>query len=269
MSLPSRRLLTGTLLALLVALAWHAGHRRGAERGAAHERRAASPALSGERAAGEAEPAVGASGRVMLAGERDITARERDTAVRERDMVMRGERDMAVHERDMAVHQRDMAVRERDTALRERDMALATVVSLRDELERGGELSAAERAELDLYRRIGEQGRPNGLALDTIERRVGEPPTLIVTLVQFRGRERVRGRIEVTAEGEAGERDPGASSARWSTSFDLRFFATSEVSLQGIADGSSAMIEVRVVPAATALAPIVRYFRLEDIRIVD
>ena len=172
----------------------------------------------------------------------------------------------------------------------ERDMNRATIESLRIELERAGELSVAERAELALYRRIGEEGGPDGLAIDALERRQGETATLFVTLVQARGRERVRGRIEVRAVAagapsaavdgrEAGESaglagetvaiEGGAtargSAAPWQSPFDFRFFETVEVTLSGFGERFPLAIEVTVLPDDGSHRPFRQRFRREEV----
>ena len=152
-------------------------------------------------------------------------------------------------------------------AERERDIARATVESLRDELARSGELVAADRAELELYRRIGSDELPRGLALDSIERRAGPPPTLALTLVQVRGRERVAGRVEVGVEGAETEDETGVT--LWGAEFDLRFFETLEVPLQGLEGDFPEAIVVDVLPEDGRHEPFRRRIAREEIRIVD
>lgn len=148
----------------------------------------------------------------------------------------------------------------------ERDAARATIASLTERLARADSLDAAERAELALYRRIGDEEMPGGLVIDAVERRAGEPGTLAVTLVQARGRERVSGRLEATllpADGE-GARPLGE------TDFDLRFFATLELPLAGLDDGAPPVaVVLEVTPEGSRHTPFRERIEWDSIRIVD
>ena len=183
-----------------------------------------------------------------------------------------------------AAHEADLA-----TLAGERDMARAALATLRLELERAGELAVAERAELELYRRLGGDAIEDGLSIDTLERRTDGGTgvaTLLVTLVQARGRDRVRGRVEVRARGSdapalAGggapldpEPSPDAPASadgdgRRSATFDLRFFETLEIALDGSGDAFPPVIDVRVIPEDARHEPFRRRFRREDIREIE
>lgn len=159
---------------------------------------------------------------------------------------------------------------------RERDIARATIGALRGELERQGRLSAEERAELELYRRIGSDELPSGLTVDEIERRRGPPATLAITLVQARGRGRIRGRIEVRSDaaGTAGARamattSGGLEEVGWSTTFDLRFFETLEMPQDALGEPFPDAVVVDVIPEGARHDPFRRRFGREAIRIVD
>ena len=228
--LPSRRVLGGVLVVLLIVTAWQLGERRGRRRA---EARAAVLVADASRAA---EATIDAVPDGALEAEAAAT--------------LRGERDM----------------------LRE------TVRSLRDALERADRLAADERAELELYRRVGADESAAGLAIDTLERRGGDPAVLRVTLVQVRGRDRVAGRVEVVPLGADARALPPESGREvlaalaeavpgtWSVPFDLRFFETLEIPLDGPFPEA---IEVRVVPADEPHAPFRARFHREAVRIVD
>ena len=227
---PSRSVLGGVLVALLIVTAWELGERRG-------ERRADA------RAAALAE-------EVSRATEAMTDTVPDETLDAEAVAILRGERDM----------------------LRE------TVRSLRDALERADRLAADERAELELYRRVGADESAAGLAIDTLERRGEDPAVLRVTLVQVRGRDRVTGRVEIVpleadapalppaSTGEASAAPTATAPGTWSAPFDLRFFETLEIPLDGPFPET---VEVRVVPADEPHAPFRARFRREAVRIVD
>lgn len=158
----------------------------------------------------------------------------------------------------------------------ERDMLRETVRTLRVELERADRLSASERAELELYRRIGADETAAGLAIDTLERGDGVPATLHLTLVQARGRDRVTGRVEIVTLGPRAAELPEGETTRElraaladddsvpfaSAPFDLRFFQTLELPL-----GASfpETVEVRILPDSAAHPPFRKRFRRDDI----
>ena len=162
--------------------------------------------------------------------------------------------------------------------VRERDTALATITALRDQLERVELLNADERAELELYRRVGGEELPSGLSIDTIERPRERAETLLVTLVQARGRDRVRGRIDVlpTSPGEATASRPEGEERRGpppdavaSARFDLRFFETVELSLDLSATPFPDELIVSIVPDGGRHEPFRRRVEREAIRMVD
>ena len=150
---------------------------------------------------------------------------------------------------------------ERARLVRERDLARATVEALREDLELGGALTAEERAELELYRRVGDDGGPRGLAIETVARRPGPPEVLVITLVQVRGRDRVEGRVDVTVDGLA--------RPAWSARFGLRFFETVELPLEGIGERFPDEVVVSVVPDGRLHRRFTERFGREAIRIVD
>jgi len=160
----------------------------------------------------------------------------------------------------------------------EREMLRATVRSLRAALDEAGRLSAAERDELELYRRIGADGAPDGVAIDTLGRRGEDPATLYLTLVQARGRERVAGTVElVRLDADVGASPADESggpratlgdgpAATWSAPFDLRFFETLEIPLD---EAVPELVEIRIVPTEGPHAPFRQRFRRDDMRILD
>jgi len=155
----------------------------------------------------------------------------------------------------------------------ERDMAQATADTLRDRLESTGVLVASERAELELYRRIGSDEIASGLSIDTLERRRQDAEvidqTLLVTLVQARGRDRVTGRMEVRAIDEAGAPAAAEGSLLGEASFDLRFFETLELTLSGVGRSPPFALDVLVIPDGSRHEPFRQRHVLEDIRQID
>ena len=171
----------------------------------------------------------------------------------------------------IAVERRERHEAELAALARERDIARATIETLSEELESRGELAAEERAELELYRRIGGEESSSGLAIDAIERRAGPPATLAVTLVQARGRERVAGRVEVDPAGRDGSAVAGADGGpAWSADFDLRFFETLEIPLERLGEPFPEAIVVSVTPDEGGRhKPFRRLFGRETIRTAD
>lgn len=163
--------------------------------------------------------------------------------------------------------------------VRERDVALATITALRDQLERAERLDAEERAELELYRRVGGEELPSGLSIDSIVRPRERAEILLVTLVQARGRDRVRGRIDLlsaspgegaTASRLQGERQRGPPpDAIASARFDMRFFETVELPLDLSAAPFPDELVISVVPEEGRHRPFRLRVEREAIRIVD
>ena len=163
--------------------------------------------------------------------------------------------------------------------VRERDVALATITALRDQFERAERLDAEERAELELYRRVGGEELPSGLSIDSMERPRERAETLVVTLVQARGRDRVEGRIDLlpaspgeeatASRPESEERRGPPPDALASARFDMRFFETVELSLDLSAAPFPDELVISVVPEEGRYEPFRLLVEREAIRIVD
>ena len=160
----------------------------------------------------------------------------------------------------------------------ERDAARATSEALRDQLDRAERLSADERAELELYRRVGGDALPSGLSIESIERPRGPTRSLAVTLVQARGRDRVKGRIDVLpgAPGQAPEPRSSTEERRGvpegaiaSERFDLRFFETVELPLRLAGGAAPEELIISIVPDSGRLEPFRERVEREAIRIAD
>ena len=128
----------------------------------------------------------------------------------------------------------------------ERDMAQAQTVSLQQRLSETIRLTANERSELELYRRISNTSRPVGLSVDGV--RYTDAGRLDVTIVQSRGRERVRGEIGISLMRDGQtlrviDFAPDGKPLR----FDLRFFDTVSfpLTLADIGEPQSVVIRVR------------------------
>ena len=166
---------------------------------------------------------------------------------------------------------------EREARLAEaRDVARSTVEALRGELDAAERLSAAERAELELYRRVSGEALPSGLSIESIERPRGRARTLAVTLLQARGRDRVSGRIDVlpaasgdTPRSAAEERRGPPDEAIASERFDLRFFETVELPLRLAGQPFPEGLILSIVPDSGRHEPFRRRVTREAIRIAD
>lgn len=175
---------------------------------------------------------------------------------------------------------------ELDTMRRDRDLAQATIIALRDELTGLDALSAADRAELDLYRRIGRDDAPTGLGIDAVAGLQGEPPALRVTLVQTRGRSRAGGRLLLSIppgdDSSAGgvdkanpNLDKGAAALfedgrpAWEAPFDLRFFQTVDVVLAGWKGNWPTLMRVDVIPTIGRHKPFREFVDRAALRILD
>lgn len=137
------------------------------------------------------------------------------------------------------------------TLTRERDIARAAESELRDRLSEATRLSADERAELELYRRISNASQPIGLGVDNIEyleRDSGSPGVLEITLVQSRGRDRVTGSVQVTLKRDDQDLTILPKDDAAALRFDLRFFETLSIPLDLAAVGVPDTVLLSVAP---------------------
>lgn len=128
-------------------------------------------------------------------------------------------------------------------------IARATEVELRNQMSQLMRLSADDRAELELYRRINNaDAASSGLGIDSVSFTDDDAESgdlLHVTLVQSRGRGRVSGslRVSVLRDGETVAELAKVADGSLAE-FDLRFFET--VSLPLELDGLGAPDKLRI-----------------------
>ena len=134
----------------------------------------------------------------------------------------------------------------------ERDASQVALNLLQARLDEVQAENMAARQELDLYQRIASTSVRTGLGVDSYEWNGGDDPWLAITLVQARGRNRVRGTVGITL---LRERDgvterkvisqPGNDSG---IEFDLRFFETLRVPMLGVEEFQPESLEIVVQP---------------------
>jgi len=135
----------------------------------------------------------------------------------------------------------------------ERDTAVVALNRIQKRLDEVQAENMAARQELDLYQRIASNSARTGLAVDSYEWNGGDEPWMGITLVQARGRDRVRGSVGIAL---LRERDgvterlvisrPGDDSG---IGFDLRFFETLRVPMPGVESFQPESLEITVQPA--------------------
>lgn len=137
----------------------------------------------------------------------------------------------------------------------QRDIADASNRSLQDSLKQFQAQALDEQSAQHLYQRIEGDGFSSGLAIDTIAKVTddqGVVTELHVTVVQARGRDRVKGRVGVALLGEKNNSnwrevivDANSDSA---PRFDMRFFQTLVVPIEAD-DILIDIVEIDVVPS--------------------
>lgn len=137
----------------------------------------------------------------------------------------------------------------------QRDASEVALQRLQARLDEVQAENMAARQELDLYQRIASTNVRTGLGVDSYEWNGGDDPWLAITLVQARGRDRVRGSVGITL---LRDRDgvtesmvisqPGDDSG---IGFDLRFFETLRVPMAGVEEFQPESLEIVVQPAGT------------------
>ncbi len=160
----------------------------------------------------------------------------------------------------------DEATQQLDRITRDRDVATARAAQLQKVLAERLQQSSQDAAELSLYRRIAGTELQRGLQVDQVQYDAHSvPEKLAVTLIQYRGRDRVSGHIGVslvtTDQGDESrwvvtnpasealfELEPGQPVPAV-IPFDLRFFQTLLVSVGDVSTIHPDSVEITIQSA--------------------
>ncbi|MFK8081067.1 MAG: hypothetical protein AB8B97_12340 [Granulosicoccus sp.] len=117
---------------------------------------------------------------------------------------------------------------------------------LRDELDEQMRFNAKDKADLALYRRIESSEKPNSMEIDSVSWSALRPFMLELTLIQWQGRDRIKGQVSVTltySDSTISDSSGNENGQRLSdkltvdlkpANFDFRFFQTIAVPIPSI-----------------------------------
>ena len=125
----------------------------------------------------------------------------------------------------------------------------------------------ANTAELGLYRRIaGSEKPPGSLEVDSVHKTSEQPPQLHVTLIQWRGRDQVAGRMLIrlgfhgpeNAATEVGNDRSPSMMALTPMPYQFRFFHKLAIDVTAGLDSDPDFIEIRLEPEGNRQEPLVK-----------
>lgn len=149
-----------------------------------------------------------------------------------------------------------------------------TVLSLQLALEEAMEISYLDSSELDLYRKIANSKALKGLGIENVQFKTEPSDHILLTLVQWQGRDSINGEARITvewtmpAECEFTTAQKGEKLIAHlpSTSFDFRFFQQLEFDWpyrenppefkESCAASRPRAIEIEIIPDSKLLNPI-------------
>lgn len=156
------------------------------------------------------------------------------------------------------------------------EAAEARSVVLEDALDESLKLSVDDAAELALYRRIATSTEPHTLAVEGVLWDESVPASIDLTLIQWRGRERVQGQVQISlgfAQSQSQSQNESGAAEQQSVlveaippvEFDFRFFQKLTVPVDVALDAKPDFIEIRVKPGKSRLRALVKRIEWPDL----